>query len=529
MRFFILFLSCLILSFSAAGKEQMKKVQVDINQDGKIDRIENYKNGVLISIERDLKFSGRFDETTYYFPYTAADQPIEIVKKDTNGDGKIDRIETVYENRKHDLLIVKTQASSKFDEKFDKIWTTNSKLNQQKDSVTCNDEGSFDSLPIMSLAKNVDALRYKLDDGFYKTGWGYDIHQSCLDQWGANDFPNLLKNSITKGLQCLSRLAEDNKKNNPNGPNGAYRNLKELEYLLKSKPVAITCNEKDYNWNAAVAHASTTPGAVLKDTNITHPFLSLSPLLKNTPEEKTELMATIFHEQLHNLGFRHGESIEYPYACEVCCIKKDEGKENTVDACRLCSGNYESNKDKKYLIDMIAWSKTSYQEKRAENALLSFQKEFPDDRFGVLAYASAASNIWGPVGLELGKILKKNLKDLTPEETKLLESSQEYSDEKNLKAVQKYSQVAAQTHYLLYVEKNSGKALGYLKQEIPKIKKLLALSEKATKPDEKAIYRAIKEKITEELKDIWLDDYPHAGSADSDLAYDILVQLKLSK
>ena len=49
-------------------KDGSKRVEIDLNHDGKLDRIETYKNGVLTSFERESNFSGHFDEWTTYAP-----------------------------------------------------------------------------------------------------------------------------------------------------------------------------------------------------------------------------------------------------------------------------------------------------------------------------------------------------------------------------------------------------------------------------------------------------------------------------
>jgi hypothetical protein len=265
-------------------ENKFKKIEVDLNQDGKADRIETYDGEDLISLARDLKFSGKFDEWITYFTFASAKKPIEIIKKDTNADGQVDRIETIYKDIDHDLLIVNTEVDSKFSGKFDKQFTTHSKLFQKKDKITCIANENIDDLKILKLTEDVGKVKMSLEGGFYKTNWGYKIHQSCLDKWGADTFISLLKSSMAQGFQCLGNLAKDNEKNKLS-PNGALNNLKGLDYLISTNSISIVCNEKNYNGDGFVGHASTSPRDAIAESGIKHPFISLN---ETNPQKKNE-------------------------------------------------------------------------------------------------------------------------------------------------------------------------------------------------------------------------------------------------
>lgn len=63
-----------------------RRAEIDTNGDGKVDRIENYDdNGVIQSVKSDTNFDGTYDEWLYY-------ENGKLIKaaKDTNGDGKED-------------------------------------------------------------------------------------------------------------------------------------------------------------------------------------------------------------------------------------------------------------------------------------------------------------------------------------------------------------------------------------------------------------------------------------------------------
>ena len=95
-----LFSICFVpVSLAAWGKEEgqqagpgrdevimPKKVEIDTNADGKIDRVEIYdKNGSIKGIESDVDKDGKIDEWLYY-------ENGKLIKaaKDSNGDGKQD-------------------------------------------------------------------------------------------------------------------------------------------------------------------------------------------------------------------------------------------------------------------------------------------------------------------------------------------------------------------------------------------------------------------------------------------------------
>jgi hypothetical protein len=533
LNFFIL------ISFSLKAEDSISSKSLDINQDNKVDRIENYKNGELISVARDTKFNGKFDETSYYYPYESPTKPTEVIEKDTDGDGKVDRIEKVYRDPDLDLMVRTIKVTTKrspASEEEERSWVTYSKLSQLKEGSfgECSANFSLDSLAIMKLNDDVKSVRYLLDDGFYKTKWGYNIHQSCLDLWGANSFPQILKKAMDKGLQCLDRLAKENKKKDPTGPNGAYRNLKELEFLLVNKPITLTCNETNFKWKGTnvYAHASASPVESIASLNVKHPYVSLNPSLpinlkKPTKDEEAEMGATLFHEQFHNLGYTHENDIEYAYACETCCIKNERlSDEEKADACNICAGNYQNSKDKKYIVDLIKWGKSSYKTGAAISAAANFQKEFPNDRFGAFAYASANAGVLGPIGVELNKHLKKKFPNISGEEKKLLDLSSSDSIY-DFSMVSPSAQILAKLHYEVYSEqKKPNDTLNEIEKELTTFKQMLKSRESAT-GSAKLIYDSVAKELEMQLTDIWMLNYPNSSSPENMRAYRLMRELNL--
>ncbi len=541
MKYILLLLFLLSLSTHAA---ETKKVEVDVNNDGKIDRIETYQGDQLISVERDSTFNGHMDEWSTYVPYTSDDKPVEIIKKDTNGDGKVDRIETVYKDVKHGLFRTKIEIDSKFSGKFDVEYTNTTPL-KQKDSVSCESEREMADMKALRLSSEMKEVGKAMGvgesvasskDGYILTEMGYKVHQSCMDRWGKTGFPDLLKNGMNKGMQCLANLAKKNDSAHAT-PNGAKINLANLNNLLKTKGVTIICNETEgMNWKGVAGHASTGPSSdVLNDGTVKHPYLSLNPndpkvKMKPTTDETQEMMATIFHEQLHNLGFRHGSGIEFPYMCETCCIAKVDEKQKNA-ACKICAGAYLGAGDKKYVNDMIKVMREGADSQNlAFKAALTFAHEKPNDREGILAIADVTSGSLSPVGLQMSELIKKHYTNLTAEEKKHLETAELHLNygSKDLKdpAVVDSAKFIAQNYISYYsdhdtkgtldtIEKNKAKYLAILKGELDATK---------TKDTKMYYYQNMKAQYATLLSDIWSNNY---GKPDGTKAFNLLRELRI--
>jgi hypothetical protein len=92
VRYIALIVVCILLAGICAAQEEAlkkvmpKKVEVDTNYDGKIDRVESYDtDGQIMKVESDTNGDGNIDEWVVY----KAGKPTKS-EKDTNGDGKAD-------------------------------------------------------------------------------------------------------------------------------------------------------------------------------------------------------------------------------------------------------------------------------------------------------------------------------------------------------------------------------------------------------------------------------------------------------
>ncbi len=519
-------------------------VQHDVNKDGKIDRIEYYKGDTIVKLEEDKKFSGAISEWTTFAPFKDADTPIEIREIDTNGDGKVDRKNFEYHDQKHDLRIVTTEVDADLDGTFEKTFTTHDKLNQRKDCVNCMGPGlPADQNILMKLAKDSRGAAEELFVGdFQKTSFGYDIQKACLERWGKG-FSGVLKDAMNTGFQCLKKLSEANKKNGIK-PDGAGTNLTNLNFLLEKKRVTIACNQKDYkSWDGTAAHASVSDADKIASLGINHPYMSINPghpkkAGAGTKEEVAELKKTLFHEQLHNLGIKHGEGIEISYTCETCCFDIDtEGKSaSDIEAakkqkevsCKICGGGYSGASDKNYITDYMEWGKLAYETDRVSNTINSVQKEFPKNRFAVLAFTELNSGFYNPVSFKMAQIFKKRFQNLSEEEKEKLEKLESNENEqiKKTPLIDVLSTTVANAHFVLLFDHESKKAFEELKASKKQIQDIIK-KEKTVKTDEERwMYEDIRKNYTRLLENIWLTKHPKK-MPESHEAYLLLDELKL--
>lgn len=529
----------LVLSTTIAANEKIvlkseklangdKKLSLDLNQDGKADTFQVFRNNVMLSQEKDSGFTGKIDEWFEYSDYVNPTTPVIVKKADTNGDGKVDRIESIYRDPKRKKLITTYQIDSANNGKFDKTWTNVTALEQKDQEGLCSGTAVSEEELVKNLYKNVSKASSQINNGFIVNEQGYKIHQSCLENWGADEFPSMFKNSMEQGFQCLRRLANDNVKNNPSAPNGAKKNMVGLLALLQTSGISIVCGEKGYDWKGTAGHASAYPAEKMSDPKVNHPYISINPNYpktkrKATKEEKDELMKTMFHEQLHNLGIVHNESnIEYPYTCETCCLPSKEDKpEDVAISCKICSGTYTSNKDQAYLKDFIEWGQKTYNATRAQKAVVAYQMEKPQDRFGLFAFADVSSGVFQPIGIEVAKMLKTKFPERTKEEEAILEKSigNEYFDHNRRAAP--YAKLAAEAHIALYYDHDENKTLTFLENNKRALREL-ANRKKSASQNDKYVIDNVYDHLDDMIAKIWMKGYPKNQGPNSDRAYNLL-------
>lgn len=525
----LIIFTCL-LSFQALAdghKTTIKKF--DINNDGKDDRFEYYENDKYIKLEEDLNSDGKIDYITSY----DNDLFLKIELQDTNYDGKFNRKRffRVLDEKKYEVITeVDNNHDGQYEIKYKKI------IDRDQKDEACLSQGI--ALAAKSLAEEAILATADLNKGFVPTDFGYQIEKACISRWGAG-FIQVVEDTIEKGLACLDELQKKSSK-----IIGAGRNLSALKQLLKEpNKVTLICDEKHgYDWSDTAAHAS----ASIKDNinsnkKIKHPFISLNPNHPSSKGEATEyeireIQRTIFHEQLHNLGFLHEEDIEYSYTCEICCLGEGDDDILKQDACKVCSGDYQNDVSYTYVEDFVKFSNSRKDYERGFNAVMKYLKENPQDVKGIALLVKASSaDIFNPVGVELAKLILEKGKekpDLLSKSIKVeLTDALYYEGSTLYNGLENSSKLLAESLYESSFNQSEAKALKLIdKGKIDIKKEISSMKRKAKKDPElysKYPVQEIEKKLKNTLRKMWLDNYEMKDNTEllqiSKKAYELLL------
>lgn len=495
----------LIFTFNAYS-QQVKKV--DINGDGKVDRFEIYQGTQLIRIDEDRNGDGKID----YKTILKSDDFVKQTQQDTNFDGKFNRIETFRSGtgKKYEGKIrIKIQVDKDHDGKFEIEYQTVVDKVQRSVGAPCPQPSILDE-GLTLLEKATNYISSKLNNGYIPTGKGHLVDPGCAKKWGDN-FNDILNGAISEGLQCLKKLGASTQ-----GQTGSDRLAYELENLLSKGNITVSCTAyegDEQKWAAVMAYASADPSSVMIDgqnNSIKHPYMMINPNYPNADNEAqlqseiSELRKTIFHEQIHNLGFGHNDDIEYSFACEDCCLSYEEGedaKKQVAAACKVCQGNYTDRADINYLRDMMSYGSTEYLHGFTQSATLNYIKENPDDPKGVAYMAKAFINDNNPMGYFIAiEYNKKGLAKNDPEAQKILDEIISNANMANY-ADQKSARVIGGAIYMTYVEKNSNLALKLLEKYKGEITNSLKSFEDEAFVDE------TKSSLDKLMNDLYFNDY----------------------
>ncbi|MFP5385034.1 MAG: hypothetical protein ACLGHN_03085 [Bacteriovoracia bacterium] len=496
----------LVLSTAAFGQSNLVKETTtqgitekifDINKDGKGDLVEVVKNKQVIEIKEDIDFDGNFDRKTSFY-HDPSDEYFKIIEESA-GKNRPRRISSYWKDKKDKKTYSLVQVDQNNDGKWDTQYKRASDTFQKREE--CNQADSLLST-INDLADSaLDAV--SLSDDYVLTKWGHQIHKSCLEGDDGGWFLLQTERAISEGLSCLDGLSK-------NGGRGAGRNLTLLNSLLSRKNVQIICNEPGYDWGeGTVAHATSSG----KDDKafLKHPGISMNPRIltdykSNGPNGITEFKKTIFHEQLHNLGYLHNHDIEYPYACETCCFPENENSAVTEAACKVCSGNYAGNTDIAYIRDITSFGALRYNSSHAVSATLAHIKENPDSIEGMGYLALNLSGIFDPVGGQLAEKVMLDAKNLTSEQRALLDKAKKYNDSELFKNYQSSSKIVADAYYEAY---KSGDPLNALKQVSAQLDTLKTQFNRTSmsQANEQYVRDGVRDHLKKLIYDIWLYDY----------------------
>ena len=498
------------LSVNLWAQGTIKKI--DLNKDGIIDRIEYYKNEELVQLKQDRNNDGQIDNITNY----NKNGYVKIWEQDSDYNGKYDR--KVSEKKISSQKVkIKYEVDKNEDGKFEITYFKTINIDQKLDEncIKYQTQQNLDKFINQNLR-----LTAAVNNGYLQTDFGYNIDIECLDKWGMN-FPKIVKESLDEGLECLMNL--DKRHESENIVSGALINSHKILTLLTQKKVTLVCSEQDYNWNGVAGHASSGPIDTIVKGRISHPYISLNPKGPNnkqlpTGDENLQIKRTVFHEQLHNLGYKHYDSIEYPYACGDCCFKRStNNKKIERTSCKICLGDYKNETDLKYIEDLVAYAKASFNDQLGTSAVIRYMKENPKDIYSLSILAWSSSGVFSSVGVKLAKIIEKEISPI-PESSKANLVKARYF---RTKKGEESGEIIAQVYYNLYYIKDPSKAVKLLEDNKKKIRE--EIKSLLSSETEKYIGMELKQHLDDILYDLWVNQYGDEDSSvgSADRAYDV--------
>jgi len=522
--FNITFSFCLFLSSASVTAKEYQK-SIDINKNKINDRFEYYNDKKLIRIEIDQNEDGKIDFITVLNNPTY----FKIEIQDTNNNGKFNRKKSykILSKNKIEILI---EIDSDHDQIFD------IKYSDIKESLEKKDKCIIEKIEssISQLSKNTNQILSYNNKGFINIGTGYSVDQKCLEKWG-DSFILKVKDSMKSGLQCLLNLDKTNQSENNDRISGAFINAYEITELQKNNSISIVCSEDDYkHWEGAAAHASSSKNSEIGSKKIKHPFISINPNYPDTKGSPTSdesffIAQTLFHEQLHNLGYKHGDSVEYPYTCGKCCFNEEKSDETDM-ACKICSGNYLNEADPNYIKDFAEYSLRGFSQRTASIAsetIKKYMKENKKSSFGLIQLAKVNSNYFNPIGPEIANLIELNSITIDKNNKNDFDTSKEWKNNEMFKKIKKSSQVLAQIQYEIYYNKSSDNALNLLETNKEILKKEFNLYTQLGEKDTSYLYilENVKQNLDDIIYELWINKYPNnskeIAQKNSDRAYQI--------
>ena len=496
----------LLLSSAWAGPSLQS---YDLNQDGTKDRFEYSLNEKIIRVEEDrdgdkkIDFKTFLDDKTYY----------KIQWQYSSETGKLER------KISHLLLPEKkTRVITEVDADGDGVFEIHYENVVNNDQI--QDHCGEVNATIRDLSGTVLKAVAKNQKGLLPTNLGYKVDVECYNKWG-DDFNKIVKDVAVGGLKCLMDL--DKKGREGTKTTGALRNAFDLTKLMKNDGISLVCSEDDYKWDGILAHASTDATETMKVKNIKHPFVSLNPKhpkneVSNRQKEIVDLKDTIFHETLHNLGFRHNEDVEFSYTCGLCCFGSGEDDPKAKEqACKICTGNYKNVTDVNYVKDMIEFSQLTYDAPRGAAAAVKYLKENKNST-GMAMLAYSTSSVFNPVGGELSKLVSARVKDLTVTDLIYLERAGPDKVDPEFAPVKISARALSGSLYELYYNKSGTNALDMLERNKATIKQELTKMKNAP-GNSVYIHDSMKKVLDDMIYDVWINKYPAGDKAASDRAY----------
>lgn len=517
---------------STVVKNGKKVISYDLNKDKKVDRIDTLIKSKLSNRKQDTNFDGQFNLENQYF---IDDDIFQNTFRDNNHDGNYDQKEVYkYAVNKVEVKIFRI-VNGKYVFLKVRYLSRKNKCEEVIDNL---------SSTIIVLNSSIEKVFLATSSNYITTNFGYKIDKLCLKKWGVHNFEEIVEDAATQGAQCLQKLVNSKSVAAP----GALNNLISLQQLWENSPVTVSCSEDNYDWTDTRAHASTNSGEKSVNRELQHPYISLNPSYPKSQnkeglnKEIVEMKKTVFHEQLHNLGFRHGDSVEYSSSCADCCFKGDDDLEIATElACKICAGNYKGDMDVSYFKDFYDYSMMTSSNLSDDSKELAYKKIIlsmnltrftnytMNDKKALLLLSRSIGDIWSPVGVHMAEQLTQKFPDL--KKNKDIKELLSYSDYYLIEEVESLSRPLSEVYMALYAEHDSSKAMGIILKNKNELNKMMSKT-KFKNPDMKYLYQAMNESYRIVLYEIWNNkskDAPlNKDGAASDNAYLIYNELNKS-
>jgi hypothetical protein len=337
------FFVSLLALLSTAFANSKTAFQYDNNKDGIVDSTYYYDKNGFYQFKRDINYDGRIDHTKSFKISTST----YIEKQDLNFDGsfEVKKVAKVKSDEvKYSLYKLKNNSYRLVDTySLPTLQTKSHNTEDDCNYVTRNNTIS----DINEFVSKFDASLSKANNDFHIVE-NYEVHKSCVKQFGKKGFKRILQDANQKGYSCLSKLAKEsvNSKNQIE----LFNLLNKMDSALKSNTwnVKIICNDKEsFKKDQNSRKSDALAQATYTDTTYKgykHPLISISPHLKTGffgNISKDEMTTVLFHEMLHNYGYTHGDGMDLAYGCEVCCFPGEFSKKAQKSACNVCKGDYK--------------------------------------------------------------------------------------------------------------------------------------------------------------------------------------------
>lgn len=232
-------------------------------------------------------------------------------------------------------------------------------LHRASDSPACSsDHESKTNVALVTRAEQIQEMT---------VNQSIEIQPSCTKNEKNSKIAEIVNSSLQKGLSCLGKLDGGVPKEN-------FRRMQEI-LENSSRKLKITCEQSDKYENHNVLNQTLGFASFANDPNF--PSIHLNPSVTNPKANATDIERIIFHEVIHLLGYYHGESIDYPYACDACCFGSGDAAKI---GCEICTGKFHEVDDPEYQKQLMKLAKARGYTAAYPKAAMDVLLKHPQDR-----------------------------------------------------------------------------------------------------------------------------------------------------